>query len=445
MLNRLEAIASGHIDRLALFLPPGSAKSTYGSIVFPSWVLQRIRGCKIIAASHTTELAERFGRRVRNLVVEHGDVLDLKVSGDSSAAGRWATETDNEYYAAGVDTGIAGFRADIAIIDDPVRSRADADSQLLRDRHWDWYKSDLLPRLRPGGRIVLIMTRWHEDDLAARILAEKSSRWEVISIPAEAEENDPLGRMPGEYLWADDDYGYAEVMRTAKLTQPARNWSALYQQQPTPDEGNFFNRSWLKPYDRAPPLERMRVYMGSDYAVTSDGGDYTVHVVVGLDPAGEMFLLDLWRGQTASDIWIEQFCDLVRRWKPLYAAEEQGQIKSGVGPFLDMRMRARSAYVVREAFPTRGDKATRARSIQGRMALNKLHVPVAAPWYAEFERELLSFPAGKHDDQVDALGLIGQLLDKVVFGEPKPKRDSGAITGYTVALPEYERAFDKAL
>jgi len=445
MLNRLEAVANNHIDRLALFLPPGSAKSTYGSIVFPAWFLQRVRGSKIIAASHTTELAERFGRRVRNLVAEHGELLNLRISGDSSAAGRWSTESDNEYYAAGVDTGIAGFRADLAIIDDPVRSRADADSQLLRDRHWDWYKSDLIPRMRPGGRIVLIMTRWHEDDLAARILAELGDRWEVISIPAEAEAFDPLGRMPGEMLWGDDDYGYDDVMRTAKLTQPARNWSALYQQHPTPDEGNFFNRNWLKPYDRAPPLERMRVYMGSDYAVTSDGGDYTVHAVVGLDPAGEMFLLDLWRGQTASDVWVERFCDLVRQWKPLYAAEEQGQIKAGVGPFLESRMRFRQAYVVREVFPTRGDKATRARSIQGRMALNKLHVPITAPWYAEFERELLSFPAGKHDDQVDAMGLIGQLLDKVVFGTPKPKRDSGIQTGYTTALPEYDRAFDKAL
>jgi predicted phage terminase large subunit-like protein len=444
MLAKLQQVANDEIDRLAFFLPPGSAKSTYGSIVFPAWFLQKVRASKIIAASHTTELAERFGRRVRNLVVEHGDLLDLRVSGDSSAAGRWSTDQDNEYYAAGVDTGIAGFRADLAIIDDPVRSRADADSQLLRDRHWDWYKSDLIPRMRPGGRIVLIMTRWHEDDLAARILAEPGTRWHVVSIPAEAEADDPLGRAPGEYLWDDDGYGYAEVMRTAKLTQPARNWSALYQQHPTPDEGNYFNRNWLKPYDRAPPPERMRTYGASDYAVTEDGGDYTVHIVIGLDPMGEMYLLDLWRKQSASDQWVEAFCDLVRKWKPLDWAEEQGQMKAGIGPFLDSRMRFRQAYVVRTAFPTRGDKATRARSIQGRMSLNRLHVPVSAPWYAEFEREILSFPAGKHDDQVDALGLIGQLLDKVVFGTPKPKPDSGVMTGYTAALPEYDNALDKA-
>jgi hypothetical protein len=136
----------------------------------------------ILAASHTTELATRFGRRVRNLIQEHGHVLGLEMSEDSAAADRWALAEScggSEYYAAGVDTGIAGFRADLAIIDDPVRSRSDADSSTTRERHWEWYKSDLLPRLRPGAAIVLIMTRWHEDDLAGRILAE-AERGQII-------------------------------------------------------------------------------------------------------------------------------------------------------------------------------------------------------------------------------------------------------------------------
>jgi hypothetical protein len=226
LLEALQAVAEGQIDRLAIFMPPGSAKSTYASILFPPWFLgyhlasstnsssadprqgaeaadhlavpsagkmqgwaraapgaldarsARLpldRARNILAASHTTELATRFGRRVRNLIQEHGHVLGLEMSEDSAAADRWALAEScggSEYYAAGVDTGIAGFRADLAIIDDPVRSRSDADSSTTRERHWEWYKSDLLPRLRPGAAIVLIMTRWHEDDLAGRILAE---------------------------------------------------------------------------------------------------------------------------------------------------------------------------------------------------------------------------------------------------------------------------------
>jgi predicted phage terminase large subunit-like protein len=173
----------------------------------------------------------------------------------------------------------------------------------------------------------------------------------------------------------------------------------------------------------------MRVYGGSDYAVTMDGGDFTCHVVVGIDPEGRMYLLDLWRKQAASDEWIEAFCDLVKAWKPIGWAEEQGQIRSGVGPFLDRRQRERKAFVARDQFPTRGDKAVRAQSIRGRMASEGLYVPTAAKWYPELRSELLSFPAGKHDDQVDALGLVGQLLDKMMSGKkpielkPKVKRD----------------------
>jgi predicted phage terminase large subunit-like protein len=157
------------------------------------------------------------------------------------------------------------------------------------------------------------------------------------------------------------------------------------------------------------------------YAVTADGGDFTVHIVVGLDPEGRMYVLDLWRRQASSDAWIEAFCDLVKLWKPVTWAEEQGQIKAGVGPFLDRRQRERQAHVYRQAFPTRGDKAVRAQSIRGRMALEGLYVPSTASWVSAFRSELLGFPARKHDDQVDALGLIGQLLDTILPGQHRPK------------------------
>ena len=179
-----------------------------------------------------------------------------------------------------------------------------------------------------------------------------------------------------------------------------------------------------------PDKRTLRVYGGSDYAVTADGGDYTVHVVVGLDPEGKMYLLDIWRQRASSDEWVESFCDLVKEWKPMGWAAESGQIKSGVGPFLSRRQRERNAYVYLDTFPTRGDKSVRAQSIRGRMALEGLHVPINRPWYADLRAELLAFPAGKHDDQVDALGLVGQLLDIMLTGqkpaEPeKPKTSSG--------------------
>lgn len=417
-------------------MPPGAAKSTYASILYAPWHLaQRPEDC-IIAASHTQELAEKWGRRVRNLLSEHALILGVGLAQDSQAAGRWETAAGGEYFAAGVGGAIAGRRADLVVIDDPVRSREDADSELIRDKTWDWYKSDLYTRLKPGGRIVLIQTRWHEDDLAGRLLADMASggdQWEVISLPALAEDNDPLGRAFGDPLWPEWE-GLADLERKRRaLTaggSSAREWSALYQQRPAPEDGDYFKQEWLKPYEKEPARETLRIYGGSDYAVTADGGDYTVHAVVGIDPEGRMYLLDLWRGQTASDQWVESFCELVKRWKPIGWAEEQGQIKSGVGPFLTKRQNELQAYVYRETFPTRGDKAIRAQSIRGRMAQNGLYVPINAAWYPSLRSELLAFPAGKHDDQVDALGLIGQLLDTMAIGqkptEPeKPKNPSG--------------------
>jgi len=400
-------------------MPPGSAKSTYASKLFPPWLMQRQPQANILAASHTTELAEKWGRWVRNIVNEHSIELGISPAPDSQAAGRWALTSGAEYYAAGVGTGIAGFRAKFGLIDDPIRSRQDADSELIRDRIWDWYINDFRTRLVPGAAEILIQTRWHEDDLAGRAL--NHSKWHVISLPAIAEANDQLGRNIGEPLWDDDEYGYGEQLLDLRGSTPARTWSALYQQRPAPEEGDYFKAEWLRPYDGQPARETLRIYGGSDYAVTADGGDFTVHAVVGLDPEGRMYLLDLWRGQTASDRWIESLCDLVKEWKPIAWAEEQGQIRSGIGPFLDRRLRERRAYISREQFPTRGDKAIRAQSIRGRMALEGLYVPVNAPWYPELRSELLSFPAGKHDDQVDALGLVGQLLDQMQSGtKPKP-------------------------
>jgi predicted phage terminase large subunit-like protein len=433
LIEKLEALTRGEILRLMICMPPGSAKSSYSSILFPPWFYANNPGAMMIAASHTTELAEKWGRRVRNLIADHCFALGISPSIDSQAAGRWALDQGGEYYAAGVQTAIAGFRADCAVIDDPIRSRDDADSQNVRDRIWDWYKSDLSPRLKPNARLILVNTRWHEDDLAGRVLAEMANggdKWEVLSLPAEAEENDPLGRKPGEWLW-DDDYGYGQFLRHEKATQLPRNWSALYQQRPSPETGDYFKDEWLKPYDKAPARETLTVYGASDYAVTSDGGDYTVHVVVGIDPAENVYVLDVRRAQASSDVWVESFCDLVLEWKPLGWAEEQGQIKSGVGPFITQRQRERKAWVARQPFPTRGDKAVRAQSIRGRIALNGLYVPIHAPWYAALRSEMLSFPAGKHDDQVDALGLIGQLLDMMTAGrkpreERKPKRDAYA-------------------
>ena len=415
IIDALEAVSRGDTRRLAIFMPPGSAKSTYASVLFPTWVLSQHSNWNILAASHSVELAEKWGRRVRNLVKEYEAVLDIGLSDDSTSAGRWSLKSKAEFYAAGVGTGIAGFRGSLGLIDDPIRSRQDADSAVVRDRIWEWYLNDFGPRMVPGSSRVLIQTRWHEDDLAGRALEHE--KWDVLSLPAEADsDNDPLGRAPGTMLWEDGTYGYGAQLREVKATTPARTWSALYQQKPVPDTGDYFKSEWLRYYDETPALSTMKVYMGADYAVTSDGGDYTAIVTVGIDPANRMWLLDVTRMQASSDVWVSTLADLILKFKPQELAEETGQIRAGVGPFMTRELMARNAYVYRRLFPTRGDKSVRAQSIRGRMAMHGLYVPQHAPWTAEFVRELLSFPAAKHDDQVDALGLVGMTLDHAHAG-----------------------------
>lgn len=432
--RKLEAVERGDIKRLMIFMPPRHGKSMLASEFFPAWYLGRNPGDYVIAATYAQDLADDFGRKVRNQIQDEtfaGIFPGVSLRDDSSAVRRFHINSPAEtlqttqagaYFAVGVGGPLTGRGAHLLLIDDPIKNREEADSETIRRRTQNWYTSTAYTRLMPGGRVVVIQTRWHEDDLAGWLLKEHAhENWDVLDLPA-------IGK-DGKALWPEQyDIATLEGIKRAIGT---RDWSALYQQRPTPDEGDYFKAEWLKPYDKQPARDTMRIYGGSDYAVTADGGDFTCHVVVGLDPDGRMYLLDLWRKQAASDEWVESFCDLVLKWKPMGWAEEQGQIKSGVGPFLERRMRERKAYVTREQFPTRGDKAVRAQSIRGRMALEGLYVPATATWRADFESELLRFPAGVHDDQVDALGLVGQLLVKMQAGirakpQTKTVRDAWA-------------------
>jgi predicted phage terminase large subunit-like protein len=440
IIQEIETFLASQDEVLLLFAPPGSAKSTYVSILFPSYYLARFPSNSILAATHSVEFAQRWGRRVRNDIASHSQMLGIGLAADSQASDRWALTSGGEYYGVGAGVGISGFRADLGIGDDFFGSREDAWSATVREKRWEWYRDDFSARLKPGAKRVIMNTRWHDEDVAGRILEQIKCgivRGRVISIPAIAEEDDILGRKPGEYLWDEPEgYNYGEFLRARQRESIPMMWSALYQQRPSPEEGAYFKVDWLRPCVNTPALETLAVYGASDYAVTADGGDHTVHIVVGIDPQGRMYVLDLWRKQAASDEWVEAFCNLVKQWKPMEWAEEQGQIKAGVGPFLERTQRDRGAYVYRRTFPTRGDKAVRAQSIRGRMALEGLYVPQSAAWLPTLQAELLSFPAGRHDDQVDALGLIGQLLDTVLVGSEPPAPESKKIdSGYRPYVP----------
>ena len=396
-------------------MPPRHGKSELASRRFPAWFLGRHPTKSIIAASYNSDLASDFGRQVRNIVSseEYKPLFSTALAEDSRAANRWNTSQGGSYVAAGVGTAITGRGADVFLIDDPIKDRQEADSEAQRQTVWDWYTSTAYTRLAPGGRIIDIQTRWHMDDLSGKLLEEQArggDKWDVLELPAINDD--------GLALWPD--FYPLEALERIRTVLPARDWSALYQQQPAPDEGDYFKREWFKWYTTAP--NHLRTYGASDYAVTAKGGDYTVHVVAGVDPDDNLYILDVWRSQSESHVWVESFIDLVAKHKPLNWGEEQGQIIKSLGPFIDKRMRERRIYCRREQMASVADKPTRARSFQARAAMGKVYLPHNAPWVSDVLTEMLNFPVGKHDDAVDALGLIGRMLDTMSAGRgPKPE------------------------
>lgn len=439
----LDRVNTGEIARLMVFMPPGSAKSNYGTIKFPAYYLGRNHKHGVISASYNDTLAESFGRKVRNLVGTdaYRAVFPVRLADDSKAKGEWETSEGGFYYACGVGSGVTGRRADLIVIDDPVKSREEADSETMRAKTWDWFVSDIRTRGKPGHKIVIIQTRWHEDDLSGRILPENwdgrsgwvksrtDENWYVLSLPACAGEDDPLGREPGEWLWAD--YYTPEHWRMTKATQtrpPAdiRNWNSLYQQQPTTEQGTYFQRDWFKRYSHAP--NELNVYLTGDFAISEEAtADYTELGVWGVDNHEKVYVLDWWYGQKDSLEWSDKLLEMMARWRPVTFAGERANIEKSVLPFIEREMRQRGIYSAVEMLSTTGDKAAKARSFQSLQKAGDVYWPYT-DWADRVMQQMLKFPAGKHDDAVDAASVFGRLLAQVWAAAPRKLSKEERIT-----------------
>lgn len=430
LIALLERVERGDCRRAMIFMPPGSAKSSYASVVFPPWFMGREKRRNVIVATYASPLARKLGRRARSIVKQpvYGEIFDLTLSDESSAADEWALSNENEFMAGGILSGLTGNRADLIIIDDPIKGREEAESETIRKRTREEYEDSLKTRLKPGGRIVLIQTRWHEDDLAGSILpvdydgesgpilCQDGEVWEVLCVPAQANRSDdPIGRLKGEYLWPE----WFDESHWNSFKSNPRTWSALYQQRPSPEEGTYFQRAWFKRFvDRDPApgqavLPRsLRYYGTSDYAVTEGGGDWTVLRVWGIDQDLNAWLVDGWRGRTASDAWVEAQIDLMARYRPNAFLGEAGVIQKAMEPALARRMRERGVACRLRWLSSTHDKPTRARGIQDRAARGRVFIRDDSD--GDFVlSEYVAFPAGKHDDEVDNASLIGRFLDEL--------------------------------
>lgn len=460
--RELQAVAEGLTPNLMLLLPPGTAKSTYADVVFVPWFMAKYARRNVILASYAANIARKQGRRARQLIRSKSFTNlfpGLELSAASSAADEWALSNGGEYMAGGLLGGLTGNRAGLGILDDPIAGREEAESETIRQKTWDAYIDDFCSRLIPGAPQVMILTRWHEDDPAGRILPEgwdgqsgwfegrDGRRWKVLCLPAICDrQDDPLARALGMSIWPEW-FGRATgdpMDHWRPFMRNARTWSSLYQQRPAPETGSYFRREWFnggvidgrtferKRYKPGELPKHLRIYGTSDYAVTEDGGDFTVHRLWGVDHAGDLWLLPGgYRAQATSDKWIEAVIDLIKAHHPFAWFGEGGVIQKAVEPALLRRMKEREARCRIEWLPSINDKSTRARGFQARAAMGTVHLPEGPEGDAIVD-EYVRFPAGKHDDDVDAGSLIGRALDMahpaIVPPEaPKPSEPRGVM------------------
>lgn len=397
----LEAVEAGAIRRLIVELPPRHGKSELVSIRFPAWLLGRRPERQVIVASYAADLALTFSRQARNLLdAPQWPFPDVRLAPDASATRHWLTDRNGGYLAAGVGGPITGHGAHAFVIDDPVKNAEEAASEIMRERVWSWYISTARTRLQPDAVIVLCLTRWHEDDLAGRLIERQEQGgeyWEVLKLPALAEEGDPLGRAIGDPLWPEW-FGRAALDAT-RQTVGSRVWSALYQQHPTPDAGGTFKRQWFTRRYRTLPRLKKTIQAVDSAFKTGVANDYSVIATWGTDGV-DFYLIDLWRDRV-------EFPELKRAIRDQHAKHRPSAVlledaASGQSAIQELRRETSLPIVPVKAV---GSKESRAEAVSPLAEAGKVLLPEYAAWVDAWIEEQVTFPTGRFDDQVDTTSM----------------------------------------
>lgn len=413
LIDYLQRVVDGKIRKLMIFMPPGAAKSKFVSELLPAWFMARCPGEPVIGASHTGRLALRFSGRVQRYVRAFSEILGFDLA--TEAKERWENTHAAEYLSAGVGGALPGYRAKLLICDDPFAGREDADSENTREKVWEWWNADVPPRLKPNASMILMHTRWHEDDLAGRLLATEPSEWTILNLPAVCESvDDPLGRVIGEPLWNDQPtYPYGDMilkMRDGLDRRGAtREWQSQYQQNPRPAEGALFKIAKIEVLDVAPQLRGAVIGSGWDFGATKKMGtndpDWTVRVKLARMPTGGYVVLDVFRdrgGPSEVDAWLLNVSTQDRLDNgavKISVPQDPGQ--AGKAQVLGWT-RLLTGHTVESSVET-GDKTTRAAPAISQVNGGNFAIVKSAAWNRVFLDELAAFPAGVKDDQVDAL------------------------------------------
>ena len=431
--NFAEDVAKRKHPRLMIAMPPRHGKSTLVSRMFPAWYLGHFPTHEFILCSYSGSLAMSFSRQVRAIMRDpaYHTLFSTELDPDSQSVENWLTTKGGGLLATGVSGAQTGKGAHVLLIDDPVKNREDADSETQRQACWDWYTSTAYTRLAPGGGVLVIQTRWHDDDLSGRLLEAQrhgADEWDLIEYEAIASK-DEEHRKKGEPLH-DARYGLSQLNRIRKAVGE-RDWSALYQQKPVADEGNYFNNTMFpryKPIDR-PDRADMNVYQAWDLAIgQKEDNDFSVGVTVGMDKQHRLWVLDVIRGKWDGFALVQQILDGYKRWEPDRIGIEKGQILMSINVFLQREIEQRQLWgcFVEPLTCGKNDKMARCRAIQGLMKAGDVLFPETqtTPWVDALVWEMMRFPTGVHDDQCDAMGHVGlmfNMMNSVPEVQPKQK------------------------
>jgi predicted phage terminase large subunit-like protein len=430
LIDHLEWAARTPNARLIVTMPPRSSKSLHVSELFPAWYLGNHPNERIIAASHSASLAYTFSRRVRNLF-DHPrwPFPAVTVAGDKAAVQAWDIEgTRGGYLAIGVGGSPTGSGSDLMLVDDPLRSAADADSATTRESLWEWWTGTMRTRLEPGAKVILTATRWHDDDLTGRLLQEQErggEQWTHLHLPAIDDD--------GNALWPER-WPLAALLQT-KAAIGSRAWQSQYQGDPQPAEGGMFKRHWWGRYTEPPRIERAELVLDSAFK-EGVGADYSALALWGTDGRGSAYLLNAWRDRV-------EFPGLLRLCRDAYAwssARYPGlplviEDKASGQSAIQVLRRADGPHpalpIVAYAPPGNVSKIARAEAITGLVEGGRVFVPEYAPWLEDWLAEHERFPTGAHDDYVDtsAMAIDRLLLNPSGTFEAVPDDLAGQLAG----------------
>lgn len=472
----LKKVRDGSIQRLAISMPPRHGKSELASRMFPAWCIGANPYWQIILAGATAEFAkEEFGRKIRNVMETpmYQQVFPgAGLRGGSKAVDALTTKEGGNVKSIGKGGQVVGRGADLFVIDDPYSGREEAMSLTERRKVRQWFASDVISRMMPGGRIVVIHQRWHEDDLIGWLTDPNhpehnprvSGKWTHLYLPAiitdpeladllrvdlavpeDPEHQFMFGKRPMRPLWPER-YGL-EFFSEIK-SQDSQAFEALYMGNPTPDDGDFFKREHIvgNMYSPAELPKNLRYYTASDHAVsTAQDRDATCMLTVGVDETGTIWLVDCWWERKDTEDVVDAMLDMMQRYRILTWWAEKGHISKSIGPFLRKRMLEEHTFTnVEEVTPAK-DKVTRAQAIQGRISMGKVRFPQHAPWMQAALDEMLKFPNGRHDDFVDTLAHIGGGLARQAASAPIRAKQEAPRTGTLAWVKDSSRREARAL